>query len=257
MQILKMGDSGGRHYTAKPLLMDLPFKVIVVGRSQLAGKTNLLGNLLLRKEFYLNDFKGEDIYLVSPSTTVDKKLMAIIEMKDVPATNIITSYDEETLEALYLMIEEQYTDAVDNKKKPPNSLVVFDDMSFGGKLKARQNGIMSKMFCNGGHINLSTIVTAQKYSDILSTCRENVTGAILFSCTDKQLDLISDDHNYLDSKKEFRKMFRCVTKEKHAFLVVNYSNRPGQRYLTSEFRPICRCKGASKCGGEDVSKEKV
>ena len=106
MKILKMKDSGEKHYTAKPLLMDLPFKIIVVGRSQLAGKTNLLGNLLLRKEFYLNDFDGEDIYLVSPSTTVDKKLMAIIETKEVPATNIITSYDEEILEALYLMIEE-------------------------------------------------------------------------------------------------------------------------------------------------------
>ena len=63
-----MKDRGEKHYTHKPMLFDIPFKIIVVGRSQLARKTNFLGNLLLRKEYYLDDFKGEDIYLVSPST---------------------------------------------------------------------------------------------------------------------------------------------------------------------------------------------
>ena len=60
-KILKMKDRGEKHYTAKDRIFDLPFKLIIIGRSQLAGKTNLLGNLLLRKEYYLNDFKGENM----------------------------------------------------------------------------------------------------------------------------------------------------------------------------------------------------
>lgn len=237
-KILKMRDSGESHYTKKELLFDIPFKLLVIGRSQLAGKTNFLGNILLRKEFYLNDFEGENIFLVSPSTAVDKKLATIIEVKEIPATNILSSYDEDMLAAMYQLMEEEYLEAVDQKRKPPNKLVIFDDMSFGGGLKARQNGIMSKLFCNGRHINVSTIVTAQKYSDILTTCRENTSAAVLFNSTDKQLDLISDDHNYLGSKKEFRQMFRNATKAKHSFLVVNYSNEPAERYLDSEFQPI-------------------
>ena len=237
-KILKMHDSGENHYTQKELLFDIPFKLLVVGRSQLAGKTNWLGNILLRKEFYLDNFNGEDIFLISPSTSVDKKLSTIIDVKEIPATNVLSAYDEEMLEAVYQLMEDDYLEAVENKRRPPNKLIIFDDLSFGGTLKSKQNGIMSRLFCNGRHINCSTIVTAQKYSDILTTCRENTSAAILFSSTDKQLDLIADDHNYLDSKKEFRQMFRTATKEKHSFLVVNYSNENADRYLDSHFQPI-------------------
>jgi len=238
MQILKMRDSGETHYTKKPILFDLPLKLIVIGRSQLAGKTNFLGNILLRKEYYLNDFEGENIFIVSPSTSVDRKLQAIIEHKEIPAMNILPDYDEEVLGALYELMKSDYEEAVAAKKKVPNKLVIFDDMSFGGQLKSKHHGVIAKLFCNGRHINCSTIVTAQKYSDILTTCRENTTGAVLFSSTDKQLDLISDDHNYLNSKTEFKRMFKDATKAKHSFLVVNYSNDPEQRYLDSEFQPI-------------------
>ena len=128
-------------------------------------------------------------------------------------------------------------------------------MSFGGALKARNYGAITRLFCNGRHLNISTIVTAQKHSDIHTTCRENTTGAILFASTGKQLDLITDDHNYLESKKEFKRMFKEATKEKHSFLVVNYSNPPEERCLNSEFEVIslaeagmhkaCDCQHAS------------
>lgn len=237
-KILKMKDRGEKHYTSKDRIFDLPFKLIIIGRSQLAGKTNLLGNLLLRKEYYLNDFKGENMFIVSPSTSVDHKLKAIIDAKEIPALNVIPDYDEEVLNAVYKLMQEKYLEATDLKRKPPNFCVIFDDMSFGGALKARNYGAITRLFCNGRHLNISTIVTAQKYSDIHTTCRENTTGAILFASTDKQLDLITDDHNYLESKKDFKRMFKEATKEKHSFLVVNYSNPPEERYLDSEFEAL-------------------
>ena len=40
-------------------------------------KTNLVGNLLLRKEFYGGAFDSEDIFVVSPSTKTDHKLKVI------------------------------------------------------------------------------------------------------------------------------------------------------------------------------------
>ena len=252
MKILKMKDCGEKHYTQKPLLFDLPFKLIVVGRSQLSGKTNLLGNLLLRKEYYRSDFKGENMYLISSSTSVDKKLQTIIEQKEIPASNVFPAYDEAMLETLYELLESDYVESVNNKQRPPNVLLIFDDISFGGQLASKKHGIMSKLFCNARHINVSTILTSQKYGgDILTTCRENTTGLIAFASTEKQLELITEDHNYMESKKQFKKMFRKATDEKHSFLVVNYSNSPKQRYLDSEFHPICTCAdGSNKCGGK-------
>ena len=110
-------------------------------------------------------------------------------------------------------------------------------MSFGGNFTKKSNGILARIFSNGRHINLSIILTAQKYTDIPTSARENSSGAVFFSCSDKQLDLITDDHNF-HNKKVFKKMFRENTNEKHSFMVVNYSNNIDNRYLNKEFLPI-------------------
>ena len=116
--------------------------------------------------------------------------------------------------------------------------MIFDDMSFSGIFKGKNFGIISKMFSNGRHINLSVIVTAQKYSDIMTSARENMTLGIFFNCSDKQLDLITEDINYITSKKNFKKKFREVTREKHSFFVVNFTNNPNEMYLNKNFEPI-------------------
>lgn len=236
--MMKLKHSGDSHYTTKDRIFDLPMKLLIIGRSQLSGKTTVVANILLLDQWYGRDFKGENIWIVSPSTDVDPKMQTIIDEKEVPSMNVIQDYDEQVLVALYDLITERYLDQREAGGKIDNFLVLFDDMSFGGALKKKQHGAIAKLFCNGRHINCSTIITAQKYSDVATVCRENNTGCILFASTDKQLDLISDDHNYLESKKDFKKMFKEATKEKHAFLVVNYSNPVSERYLDSDFEPI-------------------
>lgn len=248
--ILKMKDAGEKFYKVKPIIFDLPFRLLIVGKSQLSGKTNLVGNLLLRKEFYGGAFTGEDIFVVSPSTKTDHKLKVMLEQLDVPDSNVIKGYDEEVLELVYEMLEADYLEAVEEKKKPAPKLVLFDDMSYGGALKNKTHGIIAKLFSNGRHLNISTIVTAQKYSDILTSARENATGLVLFSCTDKQLELISEDHNYLPCKKQFKQIFRKVTDSKHSFMVVNYTNPSSERYMDANFRHICTCTdGGNSCKG--------
>ena len=65
-----------------------------------------------------------------------------------------------------------------------------------------------------------------------------MTGAILFNTSQKELELIADDFNYLENKKDFIKMFRKATDGKNKFLVVNFSNDRNEMYLDSEFKPI-------------------
>jgi len=115
-------------------------------------------------------------------------------------------------------------------------LIVLDDVAFTGGLKEKMNGTLSRIACNGRHINLSMIVTAQKYSQLSTVIRTNASGAILFGNSAKELDLIADDMNYLESKKDFVKMFRKATKERNSFLAVSFSN--DDIYLDSKFKPI-------------------
>ena len=245
-QIHKMKDSGEKHYTAIANLFDLSFRVLIVGKSQLSGKTNIVGNLLLKEEYYKGKFDSEDIYIVSPSTKVDKKIQLIIKQLDIPEENVFTTYDEEVLEVLYDVLEDDYKEQTENNKKVSNKLIYFDDMSYGGALKSKKYGFISKLCANGRHLNISTLITSQYYSDILPSARANATGLILFGCSSKQLESIADEHNYIDMK-EFKKKFRKCTNEKHSFMVINYTNDFQDRYMTQHFEPICICEKDKNC----------
>jgi hypothetical protein len=238
-EIYKVKDKSESFYIKKDKIFDLPFRLIINGKSQLSGKSNLLINLLLRDEFYLNDFfKGENIYIISPSLNNDFKLKKLIEVKNIPESNLFNEYDESVLNMLYDELQNDYETKIAENQKPEHKLVVFDDMSFGGALKKHKFGIISKLFCNGRHLLISSILTTQKYSDILTTCRTNANGVILFNTNNYELEQIMLDHNFLDSKKEFIKMFRDATIERHDFLVVNYTNPKDEIYLNSKFEKI-------------------
>ena len=90
--------------------------------------------------------------------------------------------------------------------------------------------------CNGRHVNLSIIVTAQKHTQLSTTMRSNASGAILFSNSMNEVEAMAQDFNYLESKKEFVKMFRNATKKRNSFLVVNFSE--DGIYQDAEFRPL-------------------
>ena len=239
LQIYKVRDKAESFYTKKDTIFDLPMRLLIVGKSQLSGKSNLLVNLLLRDEYYNKDFDGDDIYIVSPSVDTDDKLKKLVDVKEIPEHNLMETFDEDVIKELYKMLEDEYREAVANGEKPSNKLIVFDDISYSGLLKKNTKGnILSKIFSNGRHINCSCIVTSQKYSDISTSARENANGAIFFDMSNKQLELVEADVNYTGPKKDFMKMFRNSIGAKHSFIVVNFTNEKDKRYLNEYFQPI-------------------
>ncbi len=243
---LKMQDAAENYRVSKGDFFDLPMRVLIIGKSQLSGKTNMLGNLLLRpydasdkggKDCYMKDFVGRNIYIVCPSTTLDTKWHNIIRDKKIPDANVYTHYDEEELTNLYERLEENFHTSVALGTKPEHTLIILDDCSFSGSLKDKMYGILTRIACNGRHVLISMMITAQKYSQVLTTIRENSTGNIFFECSNKQLDLVMEDHANMP-KKEFIKKFRDTTRERHSFMVVNYSNPPERRFLNKNFEPI-------------------
>jgi len=238
LSIYKVKDEADTYYTEKDVIFNVPFRLLIVGKSQMSGKSNVVTNLLLRDEFYNKDFDGSNIFLVSPSITNDEKLKKIIKVKEIPEENLFLEYDEDVLKQLYQMLQDEYEEAKANGDKPQNKLIIFDDASYDGDLKSKKHGIINRIFSNGRHIMLSAIITSQKYSDILTSCRLNCNGAIIFNTNNRELEMIEADHNYLETKKEFMKMFRNVMNEKHSFLVVNYTNPKEQRYLDKNFDVI-------------------
>lgn len=232
--ILRVNDKTDSYYTKKKDIFDLPFRLLIVGKSFLSGKSTVILNLLLREKFFKNDFKGDNIFIVS-NNAMDNKMRILKTEKDVDAGNFM-EFSESNLEAIYEEVEERALESINDGGKPPNSLIVIDDVAFSGGLKEKMNGTLSRIMCNGRHINLSIIVTAQKHTQLSTTMRSNASGAILFSNSMNEVDAMSQDFNYLESKKEFVSLFRKATKKKNSFLVVNFSE--DGIYQDSEFRPL-------------------
>ena len=235
--ILKVKDKSDSYYTKMDKLFDLPLRLLVSGRSQLSGKGTFILNLF-RTSFYGKYFDGQDIIYVTDNQ-VDNKVKLLQKYKEIPDENIIP-YDDGVLNEIYDDIEEQFIEAVSNGEKPKNKIIIFDDVGYSSSLKrGGESGIMKKLISNGRHLNLSQIYSVQSYKMAMTEIRNQITGAILFSTSLKELELISDDMNYLEDKKKFIKMFRKYTgKSKHSFLVVNFTNNQGELYMDDEFKPI-------------------
>ncbi len=236
-KILKVRDKNDSYYTPIERLFDLPFRLLINGKSQLSGKTTIILNLLLNPTFgYDKLFDGDDIYIVS-NNKLDNKLALMADKLDIPEDNRF-EYDEDYLEILYDDMEESFMEETMEGGKPNNRLIIYDDCGYSGSLKNKQSGIISKMICNGRHLCLSQIYTSQRFSQVSTTLRTNLTGAILFNTSMKELELITEDLNYMTTKKQFVNIFRETTKEPRQFMVVNFSNKPEEMYMNSEFEPI-------------------
>ncbi len=243
VKMYRVKDKNESYHKDKNMLFNMPFKIALVGRSMLSGKTNTVCNLLMLDDprLYKNEFDGENIFIFSPSARTDYKLRTLCTEKDIPDCNIYESMDEDVIDALYEMLKEEFETKVSNKERPEHKLFLFDDMTASGDLKKHKNGAVNKIFSNGRHCLISVIITAQKYTDMPRIAAENLSGGMFFAGTDKQLDAITDDHNMLNDRTSFKSMYHKATHEPHTFLVVNYSNKPDERYMNHEFIPIGQC----------------
>ena len=237
-EVYRMKDKSEKFYTDKGLLPNIPFKICIVGKSQISGKTNLAGGLICLDHFFNNDFEGDDIYIVSPSATSDSKLMNIIKFKQVPKQNVLLDFNEGEIDAICDYIKENFEEAMEEKEKPVNSLIYFDDTTFGGKMKENTYGVIARIFCNMRHYNCSVILNSQVYQDLPTTCRRNASALMIFNISDKDLDVVNDEHNYLENKKDMKMLFRKNVKKKHSFFVINYSNDFKEMYQNDKFVPV-------------------
>lgn len=246
VEFYRMKDSSADYRIQKGRMFDLPMRLLIVGKSMLSGKSNYFCNLLSRpfdsndeegKDMYRKDFKAENIFIFSPSCSLDDKIKTLRDEMEIPLGNVFDDFSEDRLESVYNFLERKFHYEKEEGLVPSPKLIILDDCSFGGGLKKKQNGTLAKVFMNGRHIAVSVIVTSQKYSDIPTSARENCTGCVLFECTRKQQELIYEDHGMCD-KKKFIKAFNTVTEKPHNAFIVNYSNHKSERFMDHHYNVV-------------------
>ena len=220
-------------------LFPLPMKMLLISKSQVGcGKSNIILNLLVKPQGYRDFFKPENIYIFNPSQ-IDKKMSMMIEQLEIPKFNIFDEFDDGLLNELLDNITDQTLDEVENKEPISQKLIILDDCSFGNKLKTKvKNSAVSRLFSNGRHLGCSVVLTAQQHTALPTSARENCTVVICGNCSNRQLDSLADDINMLQNKKQFVKMFRDTTKERHSFMVADFCRKTNEMYLNSNFDTI-------------------
>ena len=133
VKVHRMKDSTDKFTTEKKDIPSLPMRLILVSKSG-GGKTSVLGNLLLKKEFYRDDFPAENIFIFTGSFG-DPKINIMTSQLDIPKENIIDGYDEQQASIFYDMMVEEFKEAVSLGKRPKNSLFIFDDLSYTNLLR--------------------------------------------------------------------------------------------------------------------------
>ena len=107
------------------------------------------------------------------------------------------------------------------------SLFVFDDMIVNKLLAntTKMNAI-DTLFVRGRHINISTIISTQKWSALKQNLRMiNATNVLLFNGIPKSnLRLIASELAGHLEDDEFVKIYNQYTREKYSFIMINLKN---------------------------------
>lgn len=213
------------------LLAKLPSKFLIVGKSAISGKSTILSNIIIRPEYYGNDFEGDNIYLISGSLKSDDKIKNILKFKEIPEENTFSYVDDEVLEFIMETIKEKYAESLEESGKPKHSVVIFDDISYDSKLSRSKDDKIGELVCNMRHYLTSVIFTAQKATQISRTVRVNTIMSFIFKQPLNELETICNDLCYIN-KKQFKNMFNECTKGKHDMFICNLDAKPENIYMT-------------------------
>jgi len=238
-RVLKAKDICDNHVIKKDILPNIPFRMLIVGRSG-SGKSSILSCLVALPDWYGNNFKGDNIYLWTGSPG-DDKIAKLVEYKEIDSNNIRTEWHDHEVSEVYDNLVDDWKEKVDDGERVNDVLFIVDDMFYSNKFanSRQKDSMMNKVFMNGRKFNISIVILAQKYSSISSGLRENANAMITFGSTNKQVDLMEGDWNYLPNSKDFYKVFRDATNgSKHDFLFINIDKPINERYMDKEFKSL-------------------
>ena len=200
-----------------------PFSIMMSGRSG-SGKTNLLLNLMTKREFYGNYF--HEILVFSPTAgSYDDSYKKL----NIPDKNFIKDFDKKTLDNIINyrknLIDEKGIEWV---AKNNRLLIILDDIIANRSFLESPEAL--KMFALLRHYLVSVIVLIQSYTKLPRALRLNCNAVMVFPClmSEKKV-LIEEVCPSNKTKKEFSELFNYATKGQYDFLYINNHAKPDNR----------------------------
>lgn len=204
------------------------FAWLFVGKPK-SGKTNLIINLITRKEeLYHKQFNR--VYFFSKSFhTVDKRL-------EIPKERVITTFDFETLHGVLDELE-SYNDSFSaTNDAQPHSLIVLDDVV--SKFKKGIDELQAMIF-NRRHYHVSVMIVAQVYNKVpleLRKCCD--TLSIFYTGHRGEMRNIWEEYLGHLTKEQVFELWDYVFDREFMFLMVRADIVPARNGLFKNFDQI-------------------
>ena len=196
----------------------------IVGHSG-SGKTTLMASLLgaNKKKGVRQSFKKlfDNVVIISPSLqTISSGIF-----KGIPENKKFSVFDNEALDRVDELTEEEVDDDETNY-----TLLILDDVSSQLKKNRQLEKRLTSLFQNRRHKQLTIWVISQKFRDIPTGIRGNLSHFITF----KPKTLPEMEAIYTEmlpfSKKYMLEFFDYLFKERHSFLFVDMSMRKSPNF---------------------------
>lgn len=199
-------------------IFGFPTTVLVVGPPG-KGKSNLLINMLTRKEFYLHFF--DKIYLLGPTVKTDK-LYKLIKVPE----NQIVDKEEEFIPKLVEWTNKQKDDVKNDSKTAPKALFLFEDIT-AYRNTVQNNPNFAKCFTTIRHHKAVVYANVHKYCSLERTARMSCMHLACFPMNRTDQKALFEEYggSYVVDFEDFHAMLRYAweptAENKKPFLHIN------------------------------------
>jgi len=191
-----------------------------------SGKTNLIVNLLNRKQMYRKRF--DYIVLISSTYHIDnmwRKAKGIDE--------VFEAYDDDIL--LHIIEEQKKSLQTEGRDETPNVLVILDDVI---DTLPKNSSALNSLSMRLRHYKVTCWITTQKFNRLPTTLRNQIQYYILFRAASKNIkerESIAGEVGSMVNEKSFLKLWESVGDENYNFMVVALRS-PEAKMFRREFQ---------------------
>ena len=227
-------------YAVKPTLTTMPLKrpihpslprpptswMFICGSGM--GKSNLITNLIFRKEYYADIFNN--IIYISPTVERDNSSQPFLHesMEDIVSIRSDPQNMDSILQGFIENIDQNFSTTDDDKPDPPVSLVIADDIS--GFLKKTSSVV--HLISRNRHYWTTMFISNQTLKDIPRVIRTLVKCVVFSRCTnDIEIACILDEYagNFIGGRDMMMQVWNDATKTKYNFLMINMADESNVR----------------------------
>ena len=202
-----------------------PLAMAIIG-PRYSGKSNLIKNIFCRKDMLGKIFDPENIFIFCASIHFND------DFDNLDTEHKYDYWDENVVQEIY----DSQANNIElyGKNRLAHVLIICDDMFDNPQfIKSK---IIQTLFMRGRHLNISLVLSGQKFSSIPRGARLNITQLIIFRpYSQNEYDYILEETCAKSQKKEMMRKMDLVFETPFNFIFFDHLNKKKEKRIRIGF----------------------